>query len=155
MHIVEILIFLRKYQTANELHNEKQGVSETESDQVKQHFSDIKFHISRVIITYTLELLSSLTQKTHDLKVKINFNSLGLRIAICRGSAEPAFPGADKWRRPLTVRIWRAPAYGDNIGATHRDVPSNIVHSYLLTSQQSVLFPLYHPIKMKLTSVVG
>ena len=63
MHIVEIIIFLRKYQTGNELHNEKQGVSETESDQVKQHFSDIKFHISHVIITYTLELLSSLTQK--------------------------------------------------------------------------------------------
>ena len=67
------------------------------------------------------------------------FNSLGPQVAI--------------WRALL---IWRVPSHGDkNIGTTHRDVISNIVHSYLLTSQISVLFPFYHPMKMKLTSVVS
>ena len=75
-----------------------------------------------------------------------DFNALGPRVATWRGSARPAFPGA-MWRRPLAARIWQGPTHGDKIiGVTHRDVPSNIVHSYLLTSQQSVQFPFHHPI---------
>ena len=82
-------------------------------------------------------------------------NSLGLPFAIWCGNARPAFPEVAIWQPPLAAHIWRAPPHGDkNIGATHRDVTSNILHSYLLTSQKSVLFPFYHPIKMKLTSVV-
>ena len=84
------------------------------------------------------------------------FNSLGSPVATWRGSAGPDFPGVVKWRPPLAAHIWWAPPHGDkNIGATHCDAPSNILHSYLLTLQKSVLFPFNHPIKMKLKSVVG
>ena len=41
------------------------------------------------------------------------------------------------------------------LAAIHHAITSNIVHSYLMISQRSVLFPFYHPIKIKLTSVVG
>ena len=85
-----------------------------------------------------------------------NINSLGPPLAIWRGNARPACPAVAMWRPWLTAHIWRAPPHGNiNIEATQRDVPSNIVHSYLLTSQKSVLFLFYHPIKMKLASVVG
>ena len=64
-------------------------------------------------------------------------NSLGPRVAIWRGSARPAFPGVAIWQPPLAVavRIWRALPHGDkNIGATHCNITSNIVHSYILTT---------------------
>ena len=36
------------------------------------------------------------------------------------------------WRPLLTAHIWQAPPHGNkNIGATHCDVPANIVHSFL------------------------
>ena len=83
-------------------------------------------------------------------------NSLGPQVAIWRGSARPAFLEVAIWQPPLAARIWRAPPHGNkNIGATYRNVTSNIVHSYLFTLQKSVLFLFYHPIKMKLRSVVG
>ena len=77
---------------------------------------------------------------THDNQI-ITVNPLGPPVAIWHRSTRPACPGITMWRPPLAARIWRAPPHGDkNMGATHRNVPSmNIVHSYLLTLQKSIL----------------
>ena len=81
---------------------------------------------------------------------------MGPRVAICGGSAEPAFPGTDKWRCLLAARIWWAPTYGDNnIGATHRDAPLKY-RTFLFVDIAAIgTFCFYYPIKIKLTSVVA
>ena len=111
----------------------------------------IHLAVNQFLAIRLLWILILYTPRQHSL-----FNSLGPHVATWRRSARPAFPGTDKWRRPLAAHSWRVPTYGDKIiRVTHGDIPSNIIHSYLLTSQQLVLFPFYHAIKMKLTSVVG
>ena len=99
---------------------------------------------------------------------RVLLNSLGPPVTIWRGSARPDFPGVTIWRgsaRPdfPGVSIWRPPlAAHVASAATWRQKHRSYImrrnlkyHTLLLTSQKLVLFPFYHPIKMKLTSVVG
>ena len=84
-----------------------------------------------------------------------NLDSLGPQVAMWHGSARPAFLVA-KWQPPLVAHIWQVPPHGNkNIGDTHSNITSNIIHSCLLISQKLVLFPFCHPIKMELTLVVS
>ena len=95
-----------------------------------------------------LPLLSARLLHQRDWQLSWGFNSLGPPVTICRGSARPACLGVAMWRPPLPACIWRAPPHGDkNIAATHRDVPSNIAHSYLLTSPNRYCFRCFIQLK--------
>ena len=63
---------------------------------------------------------------------------MGLRVAICAEVPGQPYLVPTSGDAQLVALIWRAPLHGDKtIGATHRDVPSNIVHAYLLTHRSN------------------